>query len=128
MEKLENIEVYMERNIFDNSIGTYISKSTPEGFFHAKIEWVKVKDRFSMARPEPTFLAEGESSFNKDAPPSRFIKSLMSALDTIGLLKKQPEAKMLEGELKATALHLEDMRSMNKTFMDNAFHGEQNGR
>lgn len=119
-DRPENIEIYMERNIFDSSIGTYITKRTPEGLFKAKIEWEKVEDGelYSVTRPKPSFIAEGKSRFDKNGPRSKFIRTLMESLDEIGALKKQPETKMLEGELKATLLHLEDMRSLNLIFTD----------
>ena len=107
--KPDQIKIHIERDIFLSNLLIYLTKTTPEGTFIGRISWEEVNE---FMRPEKSTFEVSDERFSNNSRPSSFVRTLMESLENIGLFQKQPEARMLEGELKATNNHLEDMRSL----------------
>lgn len=107
----DKIGIYMERNIFNSSLAVYLTKQAPDALYVGRISWEKQEERFPEIK-EPTLIVDDESIFRKNSKPSKFIQTLLESMKNIGLLDKQPEVKMLEGELTATKEHLKDMQRL----------------
>lgn len=109
----DNVEVFIDRNIFRQSLNIYLTKRTPEGNFVGKLEWKKVENPTCLSKSdgEPTLIVDDEPR-SGEGPRPRFLYSLMQSLEWVGVLKKQPEVVALEGQLGAMNNHLQDMQKL----------------
>lgn len=112
----QRFEIYIERNVFSESVEIYLMKKNAGGTYLAKIDWEKInphavmsgenKDKFAITVPNDSMENAGKGERNP------FIRQLIGELNRCDFMEDSPTVTGLEGELKAKDEHLGDMRKL----------------
>ena len=98
--KPENIRIVFDKNIFTDNVHIALIKSLPDGRKQiARLNW---EDYPEATYAKPTFVVTND--YIKDG--------LIPGLNTGGFLKESEAVEGLKGKLRATTVHLTDMRSL----------------